>query len=156
MTARGNHDELVERAVRWLASTKRCLIVAAEITTPNQETPDAIGFRSDVSYLVECKTSRVDFLADSKKVTRRHPQYGLGTYRYYLCPPEIILESDLPKNWGLLWVYPRQIRIVREVDRWSDKHPNESSIIGERRILYSLMRRAIIRGHAPKVWRGGT
>ncbi len=149
------HSELVERAVWWLSRTKRCLVVAAEIGTLNQETPDAIGFTANVSYLVECKTSKADFLADGKKITRQRPKYGLGNYRYYMCPPGIIQEADLLEKWGLLWVYPQQIRIMREVDKWNNPCLNESFINGERRILYSLMRRAIIRGHAPKIWRGG-
>ncbi len=149
------HSELIEMAIKWLANTKRCLVVAAEIGTLNHETPDAIGFRADVSYLVECKTSKADFLADGKKITRQHPKYGLGNYRYYMCPPKIIQEFDLPDKWGLLWAYYQQIRIVREVDKWNERLINESLMNGERRILYSLMRRAIIRGHAPKIWRGG-
>lgn len=149
------HDELVERAILWLSGTKKCLVVAAEIRTLNQETPDAIGFKADVSYLVECKVSRADFLADHKKIVRGNPKYGLGNYRYYMCPPGTIQESDLPEKWGLAWVYPKRIRIILEVDKWDNSLKYESSIIGERRILYSLMRRAIIRGHAPKIWRGG-
>lgn len=149
------HSELVERAARWLVSAKKCLIIASEIVTINHETPDAIGFTSSVSYLVECKTNRSDFISDGKKMFRKNPELGLGFYRYYMCPPGIIQIDDLPEKWGLLWVYPKQIRIIHEVDHWKNPQRHESFIMGERRILYSLMRRAIIRDHAPKIWRGG-
>lgn len=73
------------------------------------ESPDAIGFRvSERHYgggatVVECKVSRSDFLADAKKV-HRTDGFGMGRFRYYLCPEGLIAQSELPSGWGLLHV----------------------------------------------------
>jgi hypothetical protein len=73
------------------------------------ESPDSIGFRAtgifDGSFLVECKASRSDFLADKYKPHRQ--SLGMGKYRYYLCPEGMITVEDLPERWGLLWVNPK-------------------------------------------------
>ena len=37
---------------------------------------------------------------------------GVGTYRFYLCPPGVIEPDDLPEGWGLLYVEKNRIRRV--------------------------------------------
>lgn len=108
------HDELVKRAGRWLRGTCGCSAVLTEIKafTESGESPDAVGWRSNYSVLVECKASRSDFLADRKKPFRVHPARGIGTFRFFLCPPGIILPEDLPGGWGLLYVEPRKVRRI--------------------------------------------
>lgn len=105
------HAELVSRASRWLKNSCGCSAVLSEIRafTSSGECPDAIGWRSNYSILVECKTSRSDFLADKKKHFKSDPQRGVGTYRFYLCMPGIIKPEDLPEGWGLLYAEPRRI-----------------------------------------------
>ena len=49
-------------------------------------------------------------LSDKKKIFRREPEFGMGCYRLYLCPPEIIKEENLPDGWGLLWINGKKIR----------------------------------------------
>ena len=99
------HEELVERAGVWLKKSCGCSTVATEIrsATDTGEIPDAIGWRSDYSVLVECKTSRADFLADANKPFRQMPDTGMGSFRFYLCPPELIYPEDVPDHWGLLY-----------------------------------------------------
>jgi hypothetical protein len=58
-----NHRELVKRAGAWLRNRKNCGVVMEELATQNNETPDALGFHgAGGSILVECKTSRADYL----------------------------------------------------------------------------------------------
>ncbi|WP_212749146.1 hypothetical protein [Marinobacter shengliensis] len=108
------HDELVDRACRWLKGTCGCSVSVGELRafTGSGETPDAIGWRAEYSILVECKTSRADFFADLKKPFRVDPAMGVGTYRFYLCPPGLIQPDDLPDGWGLLYQEERRIRLV--------------------------------------------
>ena len=112
------HDHLCERAAAWLRSTGRCDPVLAGIASC-YEIPDAIGWNVGGSIVIECKTSRVDFLRDRKKYVRlRHPDgwayqskrltkkkavemgcveepiANMGDRRYFLCPPEVATAGD--------------------------------------------------------------
>jgi len=108
------HDDLVDRACRWLKGTCGCSVALGELRafTGSGETPDAIGWRSEYSILVECKTSRADFFSDRKKPFRTDPEIGVGTYRFYLSPPDIIRPDDLPEGWGLLHIDGNRIRRI--------------------------------------------
>ena len=73
-----NHEELCERARRWLSGTRRCRPVFSSIASCG-EVPDAIGWSSCYQWhgstVVECKTSRSDFYADKKKYQYyQHPE----------------------------------------------------------------------------------
>jgi hypothetical protein len=95
------HAGLVELAAEWLRA--KCSIVITEMSAVSVtgECPDAIGW-SGWSYLVECKVSRADFLADRKKVFRQFPEQGMGTFRCFLAPKDLIKPEELPAHWGLL------------------------------------------------------
>lgn len=80
-------------------------MVVTELCTTG-ETPDALGWRGTHSTLIECKTSRADFVADQKKEFRRCPSLGVGNRRYYMAPKGLLDVRDLPDNWGLLEVWP--------------------------------------------------
>ena len=131
------HDELVIRAVRWLKNTVRCVVVAGEPWTPDWELPDAIGWKSWASWLVECKTSRADFFRDQKKGFRRAGAKSLGNYRYYMTPPGLIHPNELPPGWGLLEVHPKIVRRVMD----SGGFPNELVVVKERMLLVSMLRK---------------
>ena len=111
------HDELCDRAVRWLSKTRRCRIVLREVVSYAVEIPDAIGWRASTgwSYLVECKVSRADFLRDAKKYGR-NPHWSIGQFRYYMTPLGLLRAGDLPDGWGLLEVHGNGVRIVRDVN----------------------------------------
>lgn len=96
------HSELTKSAYAWLLKIG-CSFALRELVTAADEQPDAIGWKNNYSILVECKTSRADFLSDKKKFFRRYPNMGVGTYRFYLCPENLIQLADLPPKWGLLW-----------------------------------------------------
>jgi len=137
-----NHNEIVQRTAKWLKRHQanivvpNCPIVVAELTTaiPTGEIPDVIGFNSHSSILCEVKTSRSDFLRDKKKVFRHNPEMGMGEYRYYVCPEGLIIEKDLPKGWGLLYV-SKKIEIIKKSERHDCNHRSE------RTLLLSIIRR---------------
>lgn len=143
------HSELVDRAERWLKNTMGCGVVLKELTSYCSETPDAIGFQSGHSILVECKASRADFHAGKKKLFRQFPEQGMGNYRYYMCEPGIINSDDLPEKWGLLHVKGK--RVIQVVNALNPKGGNiaqgdnrfrsEWLIREERKLLYSALRR---------------
>lgn len=139
------HADLVTRAARWLRS-QGCGIVLSELTTLVGETPDAIGFRTSgrESFLVECKATRGDFLADRRKPFRR--EGGLGLYRYFLCPPGLIKPADLPARWGLLYAHPATIEVVagirpREVWRDGAEWSHTRNSAAEVSFLWSALNR---------------
>jgi len=68
------------------------------------ECPDVFGWGNSSTQLIEVKVSRGDFLGDKKKYWRKNPEYGLAMYRSYLCPTDLIKPSELPENWGLLYI----------------------------------------------------
>lgn len=94
------HAQLVREAANWLRGSRKCSLVATEIATMIDEKPDAIGWGNQVSILVECKTSRQDFLADAKKPHRFRE--GVGQERWFYMPAGIVVPDDLPEGWGLL------------------------------------------------------
>ncbi len=107
------HEQLVERAVRWLRSY-RCGVVLSEQACVSGEMPDAIGWKkASHSVLVECKISRADFLADRDKPFRLKPEQGVGSERFYLTPPNLIRIEELPAGWGLLECRRDRIEMMR-------------------------------------------
>jgi len=99
------HDELVEKAKRFLKSFGCGFVAGDPFNTPlTKETPDAIGWYNGLSFLIECKVSRSDFLADAKKDFRINPEKGMGDWRFYMCPENVISPDELPDGWGLIWI----------------------------------------------------
>lgn len=150
------HAELVHRAERWLLNTMKCGFVLTELATRAPETPDAIGWERGSSILVECKVSRADFMADQKKWFRTHPETGMGDRRYYMTPPNLIFEDELPANWGLLYAYPTVIRVIQKAARVefiSKKTALQPPyMVYERILLCSALRRVHFRGDLPKIY----
>jgi len=92
------HRELVKKAAGWLKN-ERCGVVIAELVTYAGEIPDALGFHNGHSVLIECKTSRADFLADREKLFRQIPEKGMGDHRYFMAPKGVLTVEDLPPGW---------------------------------------------------------
>lgn len=116
------HDDLVKLACDWLYKKKHLQIVLGDFRTVNvSEHPDAIGWKSSGwSILIECKTSRSDFLRDAKKYSRRN-ENAMGQQRYYLAPQGTLKEEEIPEGWGLLIVTNKgKIKLVKEAvkNRW--------------------------------------
>ena len=100
-----SHKELVKRAFAYLKFSLNCSVVFKERVASGSENPDAIGFHGGFSYLIECKSTRSDFLADAKKLFRKIPSQGMGGKRYYMAPVGLLQPSAIPEGWGLLEVY---------------------------------------------------
>jgi hypothetical protein len=143
------HAELCQRAAKWLKRQSHweehhksgCGVVVTETSPGLGERPDAIGFTSNNSYLVEAKTSRADFRADFKKPWREFPETGMGCYRFFICVPDLISVEELPDGWGLLYCHPHKIEIIKGSERFDCK---------DHSMLYSLIRRAVCQGFNPQ------
>ncbi|MBU1248701.1 MAG: hypothetical protein KKB70_08385 [Proteobacteria bacterium] len=132
----GLHHDLVGRAAKWLKNNGY-KVVLTEINSMSSERPDALGFNSEFSCLIECKTSRTDFLADAKKYFRRRPQEGMGALRYYLAPAGIITTEDLPEKWGLLEVRGSKVFKIVEAEMFD----RPAAAMAEHPVVFSLLRR---------------
>lgn len=150
------HDELTVLAEKWLL--KRCGFAFRELSTDCGEIPDAIGFKECESILIECKTSRQDFIADRKKQFRAIPAAGVGRVRFYLCEKGLIMPEDLPPKWGLIWVYESgQVRqkVGPKGDVWSKGSKfwfNKINVAGEMSLMYRALRRMQIHGVLPLIY----
>jgi len=134
------HADLVERAKVWLQNTRNCRIVVTEFVSDAWEYPDAMGFGpGSNSILIECKTSRADFLAERKKPQRQNPEMGLGRFRYYLTPQGLLLPAEIQDGWGLLEVRDsRSIRVAKEAE-----HQTKIGDAEEKAVLISGAWRAL-------------
>ncbi len=149
-----SHADLVLRAEKWL-NNAGCKVVFREFVTRVSEQPDAIGWRDGRSIMIECKSTRADFLSDKKKWFRKNPENGVGDWRFYMCPPEIIKPDDLPEHWGLLWVYPKTVKRVHGVPKGNTNWysaPFEGHKTNENIMLVSALRRLQIRGYLPLIY----
>jgi hypothetical protein len=147
---KASHSDLIKIAKKWLKS-KGCGVVLCELVSRALETPDAIGFRGDYSVLIECKISRNDFISDKKKLIRQYSEFGMGNFRFYMCPSGVIKPEDLPEKWGLIWVSergkPRQI-IGPRGSTWSyggSSFSFKKNLYEEYCIMYSALRRVSLR-----------
>lgn len=132
-----SHAQLVEEARTWLRKNCKCSVVVSEIASQGWESPDALGWHGLKTHLVECKTSRADFLADRKKPFRNNLGLGLGDYRWYLTLPGIIRDVDeLPSEFGWLEWRDGKVRILHKAEYQQQKDTRS-----ETAILLSLIKR---------------
>lgn len=150
------HDKLVKKADQWL-KRKGCIVRIDDrmrANTLSGEQPDNVGWRDGLSLMIECKSSRGDFLADSKKRFRIQGK-GIGDWRFYICPEGVINPEDLPEGWGLLWVKGEKIIEVIGVPantQWWAKRPFESDKHEETILLTSALRRIAKKGHLELIY----
>lgn len=138
-----SHSELTVIAANWLKNSIKCPVVAREIAanTVSRETPDAIGWKSDCCYLIECKTSKTDFYKDKKKIARQEGFPALGNKRIYIAPKDILSPESIPKDWSLYEVNEKgKVRYktgpkVNETGKFSSCRTSETAI------LISIIRR---------------
>jgi hypothetical protein len=146
------HDELVERGAKWLQNScpMRSQIVLTEFATQgSNEIPDVIGFSPRHTNVIECKVSLADFRADLKKP--HHNGGGMGDWKMYLCPAGLIPTEEVPPNWGLLYCYPKMIKIIVQPLRYQSH--GDSPRNAEYHILYAIARRAQMDGVWEKIMR---
>lgn len=126
------HRELCLLAAKYLRTNgivrfNRCPYAVCELERQG-ECPDAFGFGYR-TQLIEVKVSRSDFLADKKKFWRANPKEGLGMYRSYLCPTELISVDELPDKWGLLYYDNGKIKVIKEPLAQESDHCSEVHLI---------------------------
>ena len=129
------HEDLRKSAVKWLTNTKGCSVVLSEMTSYAAEIPDAIGFQSHQSILVECKVSRADFFQNSDKPHVRTGN-GVGQYRYFLTLPNMVTSLEVLDPYGLLVVLDGRIAIKKPALFCQD-----ANLLNERTMLISALRR---------------
>lgn len=154
------HKELVDIAYKWILTNTPCGVAFKELITASYENPDAIGFCSNgITILIECKTSRSDYLADSKKVFRKDPALGVGSHRFYLCPKDLIKPDEIPQGWGLIYVNEKgKARAVKSNYVGNcDLHKTafEKNLQNEYCLMYSALRRLHINGVMDKIYNFG-
>lgn len=144
------HDRLALLGAKWL-KRQGFAVIATDLTSLGcRERADVIGFRSQCSATIESKVSRADFLADMRKPHRQAG--GIGVYRFYICPPDLIRADELPARWGLLYGDGKRItEVVRPmgnvwpgvkttVPGWQHwQHDSDQD--AERSVLFSISRR---------------
>lgn len=151
-----SHSDLVTRGAKWLRSTVGCCAVLEEMVSEayNREIPDIIGWTSERSVLVECKVSRADFLADSKKPFR-DPTYrdieGMGNWRFFLTPVGLLTGDDCPEGWGIYEVSGGRVFHLAGRKYGDGSAPFRPCLTSERTLLVSALRRsqANAKGEAP-------
>jgi len=139
------HQLLVEIGTKWLTRQYSGIVVLPEYSRASGETPDVIGFSKRDSYVIECKISHTDFLADKRKPYRENGN-GMGNYRWYLSPCAIS-KTEIPEQWGLLEYRNGRVFKVVNAIRFNHAEIREH----EYGILQSLVRRADIRGLLPQL-----
>lgn len=102
------------------------------MTSYARETPDAIGWHGSASTLIECKTSRSDYLADAKKKRGA----GMGFRRYFLVPQGLVMPTEIPDGWGLLEWDGKRVRSTAPAEPRPSYDRND-----EIKLLLSALRR---------------
>lgn len=143
-----NHRNLCIKAARYLRSKgihpfHKGQYSVCELERVG-ECPDAFAWGGSSTQLIEAKVSRQDFLSDNKKLWRKQPWYGLGKYRSYLCPTDLIKKEELPQYWGLLY-----IDVKGKITEIVKAEPQECNHIEEINLITSILRRE---GIKPKMF----
>lgn len=121
-----NHDLLGEIAAKKLKTMGYQFAFSNMRSSSVGEQPDALGIhQSGESFLVEAKISRADFLADQKKTWRQNDGLqGMGDYRAYITPPNLLSPSEIPYGWQLWEVHGKNkpvIKIIKGKKSWKEK-----------------------------------
>jgi len=137
------HRQLVKRTAEFLRKQRYTTVITELTAAANNEIPDVIGFDyRGVSVLVECKTSRKDFLQDQNKDHRQRRSRGMGNLRYYAAPAGVIDCRDLPDGWGLLTIDEKygylEVNVSKMPAVFHDEQINKR---GELAIVLSALRR---------------
>lgn len=149
------HKILVQIGYKWVL--KRCGFAFKEMKTTHNEIPDVIGFNSIGTFLLEVKVSRNDFFTDKNKSFRQLPQNGLGDWRFYIVPKDLIRIEELPKGWGLIEVDNKgksncvfnPFGFGNIYSKWTRC---EKNIEAEYKFLYSALRRLHLKNRIDDIY----
>lgn len=139
------HDEITKASIDFLIKVYRCSVVISELRNVIAEVPDVFGFDWRYSVVLESKVSVADFKKDVKKEFRKKPELGIGMFRYYVVPDELITEKDLfDKKWGIIYVSKSgknyRFKTIKKADRYDEYNYHD-----ERKLIVSCMKR--LAGH---------
>lgn len=146
---RPTHAQLVEMGNKWLRVHTGCVVVLSEYACRAEAIPDVIGFRPRYSYVIECKVSRKDFLADRRK-PHRQGNGQFGNFRYYLTLPDVATAADMYDGWGLLYPYKKGLRTIVLPTLHKDLAVKDQDYA----ILFSIARRCELRGYLKDIQGG--
>jgi hypothetical protein len=162
------HDTLIARSLTWLRGQGYPLVLAGIASC--DEIPDAIGFATNRSAVVEVKCSKSDFHRDRKKykyylcpdghriwfkaplVRRQRAESegakivsapNMGTQRYFLSQPGIVTEEMVAEHCpdhGLLHVHGK---VVKKIIAAPMRAPSEVDVAGEAKYLQYAIRHLV-------------
>lgn len=143
-----NHKMLCNLGSKWLKKKGFSIILEEMVaSTLTGEQPDVLGFKNGYSVLIEAKFSRGDFLKDKDKFFRKKHDKGVGNYRLYICPTNLIAKEEIPEGWGLLYV-DEKLKVEEIIGpkgnsfgAWSGCKYFDSNLQAEKDMLISVVRR---------------
>ncbi len=100
------HADLVKISVKMAHKLGFPLaITELKASSTKGEIPDCLAFKGGGdTLLIECKTSRADFLRDKEKKFKSK-SLGMGDYRLFLfCESVNISHNEIPKDWEYIKV----------------------------------------------------
>lgn len=115
------HTDLIQTGADYIRANYECNPVLTDIKKKYAlELPDVLGWKSIAdTCLVEVKVSVEDYERDRMKKSRRTNTPAMGTYRWYLCPMDLIDPKSLPPGWGLLYATEEGVHETVEAERWN-------------------------------------
>lgn len=124
-------SEDVKRRLRDRYQLSDGWITMSEVTPPKtQRRFDLIAImgwqsRGHEALGFEVKVNRGDWLAELKDPAKAEPLVRLCSRWWIAAPPDIVKVDELPPAWGLLVIYPEQIRAAKQAPQlnpepWSD------------------------------------
>lgn len=153
------HKDLVHLSHRWVLKNTFCGVAFKDLYSysTNGERPDVIGFGGwGKSVLIEVKITKNDFYKDRNKKFRIEPETGMGTFRFYCCPENVIRVEDLPQNWGLIYEIKGKLKCVH--NPYNEKFSNiwkngfVKNTLAEHATMYSALRRLNLKGHIEAIY----
>jgi len=96
-----SHDDIADFTALYLRKKGYPLSLSNIKTANHGEQPDVLGVSlNGASIVCEVKTSKSDFLADSKKPWRSKGN-GMGDFRAYVTPKGLLKVDEVPYGWQL-------------------------------------------------------
>jgi hypothetical protein len=100
------HSNLIYAVSKWAVGVAGYPVCVTECKVKStKEIPDALAFKANGNTaLFEIKVSHSDFAADAGKKFRTDVDKGMGLYRYYVVPWDLVGPEEVAPGWGLIWV----------------------------------------------------
>lgn len=118
------HKKLKDVGMIWLRD-KVIDLVAKEVKYKNMKSiADVVGInlKKKEVRIIECKASKEDYIRDTKLMNIEQSYYKHCNYFYILCPENVLTLSDVPTEYGLLWLNSKnEIIVKRSPKKYNDK-----------------------------------